>query len=56
MTGRELLARLRVIRAQLDEIGAQLRDVGSKADARVLADLRDCATLLEVEVRKGAKT
>jgi hypothetical protein len=56
MSGAELLlARIRVVRAELDEIGRLLLTIGGdKAQGRVLSDLRDRTNDLANEVMKEA--
>jgi hypothetical protein len=51
--GSELLARIRAMRDQLDGIDRLLRAIGgSKAQARVIADLRDRTNDLANEVKR----
>ena len=52
MIGDELLARIRVVRAELDEIGRLIRD---RAQGRQLADLIERANDVEREVKKGSQ-
>jgi hypothetical protein len=50
----ELLARIRVVRAEIGEIGRLVRAIGTKAEARQLADLIETANEVEREVTKEA--
>jgi hypothetical protein len=54
--GAELLQRLAHIRAELDECGRLLREVGTKAEARALADLREQTNVLEIEVKEAKES
>jgi hypothetical protein len=51
--GAELLQRLAHIRAELDECGRLLREIGNKAQARELADLHEQTNVLEIEVKEA---
>jgi hypothetical protein len=55
MSGSELLARIARIRAELDECGRLIREIGDKAHARQLAGLIERANDVEREVKKEAQ-
>ena len=49
----ELLARIRVVRAELDEIGRLVRAIGTKAEQRELADLIETTNEVERKVEEA---
>jgi hypothetical protein len=50
----ELLARIACARSEVDEIERLVRAIGSKSEARQLADLIERAGAVEIEVKKEA--